>query len=165
MPCRIGDSTVEALNANPIEPWVAVTIWFASFRFRIAERAFMRAAVWALGVPVTVSPLNPNEPPVGSDSDRTVTPLPNTCAPENDIDIGGAPAVFMLLTTSPSRPAHPVGAVSVAALIVVMFSVCWSLCENSWDGTGMPPCFDAVYCARVIGAVSEPLFAMIAALP
>ncbi len=50
----------------------------------------------------------PNVPPVGNARVLTYLPSPKLCVPENDIDIGVAPAGFIANTRSPSRPPHPV---------------------------------------------------------
>ena len=91
------------LNAEFIVLLRRLTIWFASGR---REQRRCRAAMRACCCALTPSPEKPKLPPVGSDSDRTLTPLPNVCEPENDIDIGVA---FGALIRGRSRrkPARP----------------------------------------------------------
>jgi hypothetical protein len=159
-PCRIGFSRTLEVSAVCIVCWAAPTIWFESGSVRSCDRAAARASCVAL----PPSPENPKLPPVGSDSERTETPLPNVCEPENDIDIGVAFGALSPTTLSARRPPQPVIFASVALLIVDMNCCCWSLCENRLSGIFFGR-GRARYSVRVIGSTSVPTLHRTAHLP
>src|SRR6266545_277802 len=113
VPWMIGLISTLEFSATCIVPCAAETIWFESGSVSNAARALARAICTG----DTPSPEKPKLPPVGSASERTVTPLPNVCEPENDIDIGVALAAFSPTTLSQSRPAQPVTLASDALSI------------------------------------------------
>src|SRR4030095_447488 len=160
-PWMIGLISWLDVSATCIVCCAELTIMFESGSVSSVWRDAMRAT--CVGLPP--SPEKPKFPPVGTDSDRTLTPLPNVCEPENDIVIGVEFGEFIPFVTSARRPPQPVILASVALLIVLMNCCCWSLCENRLSGTWMPPCLDEMYCARVIGADSEPTLQRTAHLP
>src|SRR6201995_1934610 len=89
-----------------------------------------------------------------------LTPLQNSVSPATEVIIGiVAAALYVPVSPSEMRPAHPVAVAPLAAAFC--HSVCWSGWENRLEGAVPPP----RYCDLVSGVVSVPTFTTIAATP
>src|SRR6185436_847320 len=80
------------------------------------------------------------------------------------MQVSSAFGVLLLLDNamSPSRPPQPTVAPSLPSDCQID---CWSLCENSFGGSGFATLLVELYCASEVGFTSGPTFSCTASLP
>ena len=75
-------------------------------------------------------------------------PATNTALPEAEMQVSSELVALLDIAMSPSRPPQPTVEPSVP---FDCHTDCWSLCENSFGGSGFATRFVLWYCASVVG--------------